>query len=222
MVRMLWGGPLMVLTLLMLHSNETWGAERLSADPVERDQQRDITGIGFGVGAAAVFDLSGDKRVRSAEINNNIARVNEEEPVPQLLLETHIFFQPFTIKGSDGKPITYAKKVVRANASGGTETVNVTLDERHPIGIGPFLALTLDSTRGEIGGFGVGLMMGVKRVTAVDKNSSINIGLGVMFDRAKILGDGVRANQAPPAGETTVRTKKENRTSLFLMVSIGF
>lgn len=87
-------------------------------------------------------------------------------------------------------------------------------------GIGPFVALQ-PGTDEIIEAIGMGVMVGFKR--GAENNSSWNIGIGAVVDPSvKILGDGVRENQALPSGETQIRFKETSQWGLLLVVSFTY
>ena len=101
------------------------------------------------------------------------------------------------------------------------------------IAIGPFVAIeagnaTTSGSNGPITGYALGLMVGLHHpdpTSAKTTNSSWNFGVGLRVDpSATVLGDGVRANQAPPPGITTADQllKKEPRYGIMLLSSFSF
>ena len=89
-------------------------------------------------------------------------------------------------------------------------------------GIGPFVALQ-PGTDEIIEAIGMGIMMGFKRRSSEDETSSWNIGLGAVVDPSvKILGDGIKENQALPSGETQVRFKETSQWGMLLVASFTF
>jgi hypothetical protein len=56
-----------------------------------------------------------------------------------------------------------------------------------------------------------------------DSNTSFNFGIGGALElNAKVLGDGVYANQPLPTGETAVRTRTTSVGSLLVLFSIAY
>jgi len=101
------------------------------------------------------------------------------------------------------------------------------------IAIGPFVAIeagnaTTSGSNGPITGYALGLMVGLHHpdpTSAKTSNSSWNFGVGLRVDpSATVLGDGVRANQAPPPGITTADQllKREPRYGIMLLSSFSF
>jgi len=169
-----------------------------------------LGGIKFGAGIAFTYDLGKRDRVRSASLVNGIVRVDEVDNVrARLVLESHYFFLPrSTFLGI--KPDDW--------------------------GIGPFIALQGGSSN-IIEGIGAGLMLGLKRVrsnpdsaagekasadTTAD-GSSFNLGIGVFYDLGvQTLGEGIRANQPLPEGETEIRFSKRSQSGFAILSSFAF
>jgi hypothetical protein len=198
-------------------------------------------GLGWGIGVAADFDIGGD-RVVDAQLVNGIVRVTDTTSNVNLgfVLEAHYFLREFylPISGSTG-PMKIARDCTSNYPGaiylcGGTE-----------IGWGPFVAIEVangtkskpseDST---ITAFALGLMIGFHHVPPAftlvsgkvtptnDTKSdtrSWNFGVGLRVDPvAKILGEGIIANQSLPSGETAIRFKKEPRAGIILISSFSF
>ena len=95
---------------------------------------------------------------------------------------------------------------------------------------GPFVAIefgggnTAGATNGPISGYAIGWMVGMRHPwDDPTRKSSWNFGLGVRVTPAgKVLGDGINANQALPAGETAIRYKQEPRYGVMLMSTFSF
>jgi hypothetical protein len=151
-----------------------------------------LDGIKFGVGLAYSFNPT--KQVTSADIINGVVRVKEENRArARVVLETHAF--PFL------------------------------LGKSNRVGLGPFAAVQPggDDLIQAIGG---GIMIGFRKQPKAREDAggeSFNIGLGVWSDmKAQVLGDGFKANQPPPPGETLVRFKTRDRGSVLVMASFSF
>ena len=94
--------------------------------------------------------------------------------------------------------------------------------------MGPFIALQPGSNN-IIESVGVGWMFGFKR-TAVLKGTeplpvgdSFNIGVGALLDiKQKVLGDGIRANEPLPAGETDIRYRETSQIGAVVIFSYSF
>lgn len=171
-------------------------------------------GLNWGIGIAADFDLGG-RRVTGAEIDNvpggSIVRVTDTSGNVgvSLVLEAHYFFKEW---------LPFAN----------CQDYNC-----NDIAIGPFVAIeagnaTTSGSNGPITGYALGAMVGLHHpdpTSAKTNNSSWNFGVGLRVDpSATVLGDGVRANQAPPPGVTTAAQllKKEPRYGIMLLSSFSF
>lgn len=65
----------------------------------------------------------------------------------------------------------------------------------------------------------LGVMVGFRRAN----NQSFNLGIGIAVDPStRVLGEGLRANQPLPAGETEIRFKEESQYGLVLLTSFSF
>jgi hypothetical protein len=196
-------------------------------------------GLGWGIGVAADFDIGGN-RVVDAQLVNSIVRVTDSTSNVNLgfVLEAHYFLRDFFWSNSgmaftrtcpDGWKTIYL--------CGGTE-----------VGIGPFVAIEVangtkstPSADSTITAFALGFMIGFHHVpprtqTATfvndkqvvikeskDDTRSWNFGVGLRVDPvAKVLGDGIVANQTLPLGETAIRFKKEPRGGIILITSFSF
>jgi hypothetical protein len=86
-------------------------------------------------------------------------------------------------------------------------------------GAGPFVAVaTGQNFFDAIGG---GLMIG--RKFDGQSNWSMNLAVGGALElNAKVLGDGIKANQPLPEGDTTARTKTTTVGSLLVMFSVAW
>lgn len=88
-------------------------------------------------------------------------------------------------------------------------------------GLGPFIAVAPGSNF--VDAVGGGLMFGRKYKKDATSNLSFNLSVGGALElNAKVLGDGVNANQPLPAGETSARTKTLSVASLLIMFSVGW
>jgi hypothetical protein len=151
-------------------------------------------GIEFGVGISFTLDVGKNNRVSEAEVVNGIVRVKDEDNGrARIMLESHYFFTP------DWAPFGV---------------------EPGDFGWGPFIALQ-PGTDNIVEAVALGAMMGFRR--PVEGTESFNIGLGVVVDpNTRILGEGIRADQPLPIGETTVRYKEQMQTGVLLLASFGF
>lgn len=157
------------------------------------DGQTTFAGLKFGAGISVTIDFSGIDRVASAEVVNGIVRVTDEEDArARVMLESHYFFTP------PGTPFG----VAQGNW-----------------GIGPFVALQ-PGTDEIIEAAALGVMIGFKRGNT---DQSFNVGIGVAVDpNTQVLGEGLRANQPLPVGETQIRYKEESQYGLVLLTSFSF
>lgn len=89
---------------------------------------------------------------------------------------------------------------------------------------GPFVAAQFSSNNNLFNAIGVGWVVALKHTPLTDfaNNTSLNIGIGWASSQIQTLADGYLANQAPPAGDTSVRFKKINSNGIMLMFSFGF
>jgi hypothetical protein len=194
-------------------------AGRADAPPKAKADQKDPTnlaGLGFGIGIATNFDMGG-RRVGTATVVNNIVRVEDTSSNASVsfVLETHYFVQSWDVTTTDRG---------RCAAGQGDSWFNCT-----QIAHGPFVAVeigggtNMTTTAGPITGYALGWMVGMRHPyqTPVSK-ISWNFGLGLrVTPNAKILGDGLVANQPLPAGDA-IRYKTQPRYGLMLMSTFGF
>ena len=160
---------------------------------------RDFAGINFGIGLSLTLDTGDNDRIDSAELDEaGIVRVSKDQnDIARIMLETHYFFKP----NSDGRSF-------------------LGMAEAGSWGHGPFVALQ-PGTDEIIEAIGLGWMVGFKR--SEDGNDSWNLGWGYVVDpNVQILGEGVKANELLPAGETQIRFKETSQGGLLLIVSFTF
>jgi hypothetical protein len=183
------------------------------------DDSKTWAGMGWGLGVAADFDIGG-KRVNDAQIVNGITRITDSSSNVGIgfVLEAHYFFKdwilPFRKDGSC---------TVTLNRFGCTDMAT-----------GPFVAIEVGggskatTDAGPITAYALGWMVGFHHVNTSNPNkdtntSSWNFGIGLRVDpQAKTLGDGFIANLPPPAGETTIRLKTQDRLGVMLLSSFSF
>lgn len=167
-------------------------------------------GIEFGIGIAFSYDLGENDRVRNASLIDGIVRVDHTDNVrARLILESHYLFTPDDILG--------------ATNIFGLSNVG---QERKEWGVGPFVALQ-PGTDNVIDAIGAGLMLGLRRSAVAGSTSnsgdSFNIGIGILYDiDARVLGDGILANQPLPGDETEIRYKTREQSGLLIMTSYSF
>lgn len=163
------------------------------------DETKKFAGINFGVGISLTHDLGANSRVEGASLDeNSLLRVDKDRnDQARVMLESHYFFEP----NSDGKSFLGMAKPGLW-------------------GHGPFVALQ-PGTDEIIEAIGLGWMVGFRRNPT--GNESWNLGFGYVVDPSvKILGDGLRANQALPTGENQVRFRETSQTGVFLLASFNF
>ena len=198
---------LVLMAAPVVEAQET-AATRLVTDAGGADQEdarqrvnRSFLGINFGVSFGMTTDLGSGERVEDAEVVNGIVRVTREaNHKPRILLETHYFWEV----DAEDAVVVVAGEEIRVRAA--------------DIGFGPFAAIQ-GSDEELLEAFAVGVMVGFRRA----ESSSFNIGIGVALDpKVKVLGDGVRANERLPEGETSIRFKEQARWGLLTLVSFSF
>lgn len=148
----------------------------------------------LGVGGAVGWTHNlGRTRVSNASVVSGIVRVDaQQNDTVRPWVEAHAWFWEW----------------------GGTE-------DKPKWGLGPFVAVAPGANF--VDAVGGGLMLGRKYRTESDSNLSFNLSIGGALElNGKVLGDGVNANQPPPPGETTARTKNTTLGSLLIMFSVGW
>jgi hypothetical protein len=170
-------------------------------------------GLGWGLGLAANFDVTG-ARVGTATVVNNIVRIQDGSSNVNLgfVLEAHYFLRDYIF--SNGGLLSVCPKP-------GT-CVDVAYGPFVAIEVGGGTSSTISAT-GAPTAYALGMMVGLHHQDA-PKNQSWNFGVGLRVDpKAQVLGDGIVANQPLPAGEsTTVRFKTEPRVGIMLLSSFSF
>ena len=167
-------------------------------------------GIEFGIGIAFSYDLGENDRVRNASLIDGIVRVDHTDNVrARLILESHYLFTP--------------DKIFGAESIFGLSNVG---HERKEWGAGPFVALQ-PGTDNVIDAIGAGLMLGLRRSAVAGSTSnsgdSFNIGIGILYDiDARVLGDGILADQPLPGNEKEIRYKTREQSGLLIMTSYSF
>jgi hypothetical protein len=169
-------------------------------------------GLGWGIGIATNFDMTGG-RVGNAAIVNNIVRVTDTSNNVGIsfVLEAHYFLRDYRF--GFGK----------SGICDPQDPLNCT-----ELAHGPFVAIEVgDGTtatpaaNGPITAYAMGWMVGMRH--SPTSTASWNFGLGLrVTPKSQVLGDGVFANQALPPGETAIRYKTEPRYGLMLMSSFSF
>ncbi len=188
---------LAVSTVLLASGGVAFAQSESAAEaskPIDSDDdQTTFAGLKFGAGISVTIDFSGIDRVASAEVVNGIVRVTDEEDArARVMLESHYFFTP------PGRFLGVAHE---------------------NWGVGPFVALQ-PGTDEIIEAAALGVMIGFKRG---DTDQSFNVGIGIAVDpNTQVLGEGLRANQPLPVGETQIRYKEESQYGLVLLTSFSF
>jgi hypothetical protein len=161
--------------------------------------QPSLGGLNFGVGIALTGDVGDNEVVREAAVVNGIVRVTDEDDHQvRIMFETHYFF-----------PQNYTMPLLNKEA--------------RTWGFGPFIAFQPGEDQ-IITSVGMGVMLGFKR-SANDNGAgdSFNMGLGVFVEpNSQILGEGLRANEPLPEGETEIRYKEESQVSWGVITSFSF
>ena len=151
----------------------------------------------LGAGLSLTIDTGTHDRIDSASLVNGIVRVQEDSNVrARFMGEIH-----FALSCESGALIVDGKKRCDPNERSG----------------GLFLAVQ-PGTDNIIEGVGLGWML---RLPDKLFDRALNIGMGVVVDEnVQILGDGVKANQPLPAGETEIRFRNSDQTGLLFMISL--
>jgi hypothetical protein len=174
-------------------------------------------GLGWGIGLAANFDVTG-KRVANATLVNNIVRIDDATNNVNVgfVFEAHYFLRDITYSGA-----------------GQRGPCSKTLGDTYCMEFaqGPFVAIQVGGGTSAVPGdkdiitaYALGWMFGLRHphLTTSD-TASWNFGIGLRIDpNTKGLGDGIVANQPLPVGETAIRYKNEPRLGLMLLSSFSF
>lgn len=155
--------------------------------------EKEFIGLQWGIGIGISHGFH--EAVDDAAVVNGVVRVNRDNSTrPRLILEFHRFFNH--PDPAMGKSITH--------------------------GNGPFVAVAA-SEDDALSAVGAGWMWGWKDSTLPTDANAFTLGVGVVVDlNVKTLGDGIRANQPLPEGETEVRFKEKSRPSLMLVFTRTF
>lgn len=175
-----------------------------------------LGGLGFGLGISMSADLARQSHIVEANNINGIVRVKDtQDVIVGFVLEAHYFFN----QGNWNPP--YSRNW---NPTWGT---------------GPFVAVEMGGSgsaptaAGPISAYGLGWMIGFREPTwdytdptnpkpRYTGNLSWNFGLGLRVDPgARVLGDGLVANQPIPPGDQ-IRYKTSPRYGLMVVSSFGF
>ena len=179
----------------------------------------DWAGLGWGLGIATNFDVGG-RRVNTASVINNVVRVedNSSNVSVSFVLEAHYFLRDdlFGLAGKDACTV------------GGRSPFNCT-----ELAQGPFVAIEVGggssaspAANGPITGYAMGWMVGMRHPSLIPEiaspTASWNVGVGLRVSpNGKVLGDGLVANQALPAGDS-IRYKTEPRLGVMLLSTFSF
>lgn len=183
---------LIILSFVFIISSVSYA---LSASATATGAANDLSGFKFGVALGVALDQGDEDPVEKAQVVNGIIRVDKDnETVARFMLETHFFFKT---------DLKFLGEV----------------DEKN-WGHGPFVAFQPGSNNSLIDSVGIGWMIGFKRS---DSSNSWNFGVGVIVDPdAQILGDGLKANQPLPEGETNIRYKTTDQWGALFLTSCTF
>jgi hypothetical protein len=185
---------------------------------VKADLEERLRGFGFGIALAAVIDVGGRDRIESASLDpTGRVRVEADSNVrANFMFESHYFFTP-----NWSFPLGWLPKDTWAQDKLGWV-------EKNNWGWGPFVVIQPGSNN-IIESVGLGWMVGFKRTTvfkgteALPVGDSFNIGVGALIDiKQKVLGDGIRANELLPAGETALRFKETSQVGAVVIFSYSF
>ncbi|HET8918885.1 MAG TPA: hypothetical protein VFN27_04325 [Xanthobacteraceae bacterium] len=169
------------------------------------------TGFGWGLGIAADFDVGGKRVVDATVTPNGILRVTDSSSNVgvSFVLEAHYF----AFEWQTGRQSWCKNPNLHFNCN--------------DIATGPFVAVEIgggtaaNTDAGPITGYALGWMVGLHHPDA-PSTSSWNFGVGLRVDpKAKVLGDGLVANQPIPPGDQ-FRTKTEPRYGIMLLSSFSF
>jgi hypothetical protein len=194
-------------------------------------------GLGFGIGIATDFNLSGGTRLANdnavAVVPANpggIVRVNEARNVGVgIVLEAHYFLRDYLIPFGGFNNCPKPARDGQGNVVNvqGNSWLNCT-----ELAHGPFVAVevgsgTSDTAKGPITAYALGWMVGMRHpnTSSTPSKASWNFGVGFRIEPgARFLADGIVANQPLPPGETVspVRIKRDTAYGLMLVSSFGF
>lgn len=166
--------------------------------PKGKDEPPSATDSNFfknlGIGGAVGWTHNlGRTRVETVSAPNGIVRIDQDKNnLARLWVETHTWVHEWDLIDKDTKKYRW--------------------------GHGPFVGVAVGSNF--VDAVGAGWMIGRRYG---DSNTSFNFAIGGALElNAKVLGDGVNANQPLPPGETTVRTKTTSVGSLLVLFSIAY
>jgi hypothetical protein len=212
------GAPTALGSAAATTQNETFALlGQASGAEIEKqnDRIKKFIGWDWNLGVALAYDLDGE-RIDTAAVVNGLVRVeNESRAAPRIVAAIH-YFWPVCATDEPCSPRR------QPTATGSNPATGPGLLQPTPLprfGWGPFVGIQ-SSQNDLIDSFVTGLMVGWP---TGDGDQSFNVGLGLVFDsKVKTLGDGLRANQPLPAGETAVRFKTEDRLGAMLLFSFNW
>jgi hypothetical protein len=200
------------------------------------DQPKTWGGLGFGIGIATDFNVSGGTRLGTTDTAvavvpaqpGGIVRVNEARNVGVgVVLEAHYFLRDYLFPTMGTWRDTNCRKLTPEEAK--REPVDLNCTE---LGHGPFVAIevgsgTGDVAKGPVTAYALGWMVGMRHPNASGSMSNVSWNFGVGFriePGARFLGEGIVANQPLPLGETVspVRTRSGTAYGVMLLSSFGF
>lgn len=207
--------------------------------------REDLEGFHFGVALGTTVDLGKHDRIDEAQLvggtqstggadegssddsSPQIVRVKKDSNVrARFMLESHYFFVP-------RKPFISKEFGVRAGEWGW----------------GPFVSIEPGGSDAIISSVGAGVLFGLRRQpliplptdgdssangsgnktedggsqAAPPATDSFNLGIGVEVDPdVQVLGDGIKANQPLPDGETSIRYRNTEQVGLLFIFSYSF
>lgn len=190
-----------------------------SQEEVQKIADSRFAGFRFGVAIGAVFKAGQRDLVRSPSLDaNRIVRIDRDNNgQANFLLETHYFFVP-NAQFMNIDLLGFSK----LNPKDFFDL------KKGDWGHGPFVAVQ-PGTENIIESIGLGWMIGFKRAKIVgasigkELGDSFNLGVGIMVNpNAKVLGDGIMANQPLPVGETSIRLKTTTEIGYLVTFSYSF
>jgi hypothetical protein len=166
-------------------------------------------GLDLGVGLSFTMDVGKIDRISRASVVNGVVRTDDQDNGrARIMLESHYFFTPCTWNFLGLK-----------NPCSTVDGYRVADPKVARWGVGPFIAIQPGSDN-IIDAIGMGLMVGARREQSAQ---SFNLGIGVVFDpNTRVLGDGIRANEPLPSGETDIRYRETLQTGLLVLTSFSF
>jgi hypothetical protein len=147
----------------------------------------------LGFAAGVGVTFLSNRNIESAEVHNGVIRVTSEQKQQRgVWLESHYLLCKW---GANKR-----------------------------FGFGPFLGLQIGSEDGLFNAVGAGLIVAMRRapLSPVFNNLGFNVGIGATSSKIQVLGDEMRANQALPTGEESVRFKDKDDVGLLVIFSFGF